>query len=268
MKKVLIIGGNSSICDGIITYLEQNKCVIDLLTYRSDMHKKNIKDHEKYNWKYLDLTNQANTENFILELPDNYYDIIVCVPTYESGGRNPLETPREYLEIVFGKFIVNYMDLIRNLIFKKLKEDGQFTFISSESANAPTDMHDYAAAKSTIQSYVRSLSKKADKKTIFVIATTGIYESLPYYQHGRDYYSFDLDRWVYKEQIAKIIVDATRKDNGNIFTLGFVPSKTEVITNYSGIIYPYNHTQGSYNTWHGLAGPPVSRPDGPSIDVK
>lgn len=263
MKKVLIIGGSSSICDEIVTYLEKNDYEIDLLTYRNEENKKYIKNYEMYQWRHLDLTVEEYTQNAIVQIPNNYYDTIICTPTYESGGRDPMATSREYLEEVFGKFIVNYMDLVRNLIFKKLKKDGHFVFISSEAANIPTDMHDYATAKAAMQTYVRSLSKKAGEKTIFVIATTGIYGSLPYYQHGEDYYSFDPKRWVYKEQIAKIIVEATRKDNGNIFTLGFIPAKTEILTDYSGIIYPHNHTQGSHDFWHGLVGPAVERPDGP-----
>lgn len=268
LKKVLIIGGSSSICDEIVTYLEKNDYVIDLLTYRNEENKKYIKNYEMYQWRHLDLTVEEYTQNAIIQIPNNYYDTIICTPTHESGGRDPLATSREYLENVFGKFIINYMDLVRNLIFKKLKDDGHFIFISSEAANTPTDMHDYSAAKAAMQAYVRSLSKKAENKTVFIIATTGIYESLAYYQHGgADYYKFDPDRWVYKEQIAKIIVNATKKDNGNIFTLGFIPSKTENINNYSGIIYPYTDKKGSYEVWHGLYKPKHERPDGPSVDI-
>ena len=253
LKKVLIIGGSSSICDKIVTYLEDHECVIDLMTYRWEPKKNNIKNFEKYSWTHLDLLDKESTENFILNLSDNNYDIILCTPTYESGQRDPLKTTREYWENVFGKFIINYMDLIRNLIFKKLKDDGKFIFISSEAANVPTDMHDYSTAKATIQAYVRSLSKKAENKIVFVIATTGIVESAAYYEHGgADYYKHDMQRWVHKEQIAKIIIDATDKDNGSIFTLGFVPSKTEIINDYAGIIRPYNHTQWSHDFWLNL----------------
>jgi|GEM_PF-2702232 len=255
MKKVLIIGGSSSICDGIVDYLEKNDHEIDLMTYRNEQNKKNIKNFEKYKWVHLDLLSQESTEKIIFELPDFYYDKIICVPTYPSGQREPLKTTRLFWEELFGKFIINYMDLIRNLIFKKLKNDGHFVFMSSEAANSITDMHDYSAAKATIQSYVRSLSKKSKNKTIFVIATTGIYKSLSYYNHGEDYYKHDPDRWVMKEDIAKIIVEADKMDNGNIFTLGFCPLKTEIIDRYSGILYPYNYTEGSYNYWHKIVNP-------------
>jgi short-subunit dehydrogenase len=267
MKKVLIIGGSSSICDEIVLYLEKNDCFIDLLTYRYEENKKNIKNNEKYQWMHIDLTHNGSTLSAIKNIKEDYYDIIVCVPTHASGGRDPMATSREYLEELYGKFIINYIDLIRNLIFKKLKKDGKFVFISSEAANAVTDVHDYAAAKATIQAYVRSLAKKAEEKTIIVIATTGIHGSLAYHQHGGDdYYKFDMDRWVQKEQIAKIIVDSTRKDNGNIYTLGFIPSKTKIINIYSGIVYPYQDRELADEIWHNPIKIDHGRPDGPSID--
>ena len=252
LKKVLIIGGSSSICDEAVEHLEHNGYSIDLMTYRSEKNKKNIKNFSQYNWKHLDLLDQKSTELLIEELKDDYYDLIWCVPTYPSGQRDPIATTRDYLEELYGSFLVNYIDLIRNLAFKKLKNEGKMVYQSSEAANVPTDMQDYVSAKSAIQSYVISLSKKLKNKTIFVIATTGIYESLSYYQHGADYYKEDPKRWVTKKEIAEILVRSKQKDTGKIFTLGFCPTKTEVISRYAGIIYPYNYTEWSQNDWYDI----------------
>jgi len=248
MKKVLIIGGSSSICDEIISYLEEHGYEIDMLTYRDDR-----KIYGNYNWQHLDLTNKDSVENFINILPDQYYDKVICVPTYNSGGRNPFITSREYLSDLFGNFTINYMILIRSL-FKKITKNGHIVYISTASANMPTDMVDYSAAKGALQNYVRSLSKKVTgEQVIFSIAPTMIYESAPYYQHlgivpkghkektlggyplpatqikkeimdpKNENYN-DTSKLVRKKEIAKIIVDAGVKENGKIICLGFKPA--------------------------------------------
>lgn len=251
-KKVLIIGGNSSICDEVIINLEKVGFQIDLMTYRNEENKKNIKDFSRYNWKHLDLRDKKSTEDFILELKENYYDVIWCVPTYQAGGRDPMDTPRDFLEDLYGNFIVNYIDLIRNLAFKALKDEGRMIYQSSESANVPTDMQDYSAAKATIQAYVRSLAKKIKNKAIFTIATTGIYDSRAYHDHGgAEYYKLDPGRWVQKKEISELIRFSDLQDNGKVFTLGFCPMKTDIVSRHAGIIYPYNFFAWSEGTWYG-----------------
>ena len=218
LKKVLIIGGSSSICDDIIAYLEKNNFEIDILTYR-DQNKIN----NKYRWEYLDLTDQDSVNNLINILPNDYYDKVICVPTYNSGSSNPFETTREYLNEVYGKFIINYMILIRNL-FKKITDNGHIIYISSQSAIIPVDMVDYSAAKGAMQTYVRSLSRKVkENQVIFTIAPTMIYESMPFYLHDPEHYGDDIDKLVRKEDIAKVIVNANKNYNGKIICLGFLP---------------------------------------------
>ena len=222
MKKVLIIGGSSSICDKIITYLEENEYEIDLMT-----HSDHSKANEKYKWQHLDLMGQESTENLINILSKNYYDKIICVPTYNSGTKNPFETSRKYLINVYGNFIVNYMILIRNLL-SNLKDDGQLIYISSAAANRPVHMVDYSAAKACMQAYVTSLSTQVKEgQAIFSIAPSMIYESNPYYQQG--YYKNDIYRLVKKEEIAKVIVEADSSYNGKVVCIGFVPSSPKII---------------------------------------
>ena len=163
---------------------------------------------------------EESVNNLINILPDNYYDKVICVPTYNSGTRNPFETTREYLVNVYGHFTVNYMILIRSM-FKKITDSGHIIYISTDAAQGPSDMVDYSAAKGAMQNYVRSLSTKTkENQVVFCIAPSMIYESMPYYQHGPGNYDNDVDKLVRKEDIAKIIVDATKDDNGKIIRIG------------------------------------------------
>lgn len=250
MKKTLVIGGNSTIIDDVVEKLEKNDYEITLMTYRAEQNLKKFRNYEKYTWKYLNLLEENSVVDFISRIPDNYYDLVIFTPTHESGQRDPLATTREYYEDLFGKFLINSMDLIRNLIFKKMKNDATFVFTSSEAANVPTDMHDYATGKAALQAYVRSLSKKASDKTVFIIATTMIFESSSYEHHGPDYYKNDQGRLVYKDQIADIILKSDKDDNGKIFTLGFIPTKIEAFNDHAGVIYPYSNLTHSKGNWY------------------
>ena len=210
-KKVLIIGGDATMCDGIITELEKNEYEIDLLTYCDP-----TKINNNYKWKFLDLLDQDNTDSFINYLKDDYYDKIICNPTYWSGTYNPFVTTIKYLNQVYGKFVINYMVLIRNLL-KKITKDGHIIYISSISANIPVDMVDYSAAKAAMQAYVSSISKKAkDGQVIYSIAPAMIYETIAFYNRDKDNYSEPIDKIIKKEQIAKVILNANLSYNGNV----------------------------------------------------
>jgi NADP-dependent 3-hydroxy acid dehydrogenase YdfG len=216
-KKVLIIGGNATMCDGIITELEKNKYEIDLLTYYDSTKINN----NNYKWKFLNLLDQDSTDSFINSLEDDYYDKIICTPTYWSGTNNPFVTTREYLNEVYGKFVINYMVLIRNLL-KKITKDGHIIYISSIAANIPVDMVDYSAAKAVMQAYVSAISKKAkDNQVIYSIAPEMIYETIAFYHRDKDNFLEPIDKLIKKEQIAKVILNANLSYNGNVVIMGY-----------------------------------------------
>lgn len=216
MKKVLIIGGDATLCDKIISALELNNYQVDLLSYFYPDKINNL-----YNWKFLDLTSQENTESFINDLPNNYYDKIICASTYNSGSGDTLSTKREYLNEVFGKFIINYMILIRNLL-QKITQNGQIVYISTISCNTPTEMGDYAAAKAALQAYVMSLSTKTKKnQAIFSIAPAMIYETVAFDYRDEDHSIEPIRRLIKKEEIAKIIIDSDKSYNGNTIIMNY-----------------------------------------------
>ena len=216
MKKVLIIGGDASLCDGLISSLENSGYIIDILSYRDSR-----KIDDKYNWKFLDLMEKESIQPFINELNDNYYDKIICVSSYNSGSSNTLSTPRAYLYEVFGKFTINYMMLMRNLL-SKINENGHIIYISTISCNTPTEMGDYAAAKAAMQAYAISLSTKVKKnQAIFAIAPAMIYKTVAFDNIKEDHLIEPVRRLIKKEEIAKIIIDCDDSYNGNTIIMNY-----------------------------------------------
>lgn len=216
MKKVLIIGGDSSLCEGIISIMENEGYDIDMLTYFD-----NKKINKKYNWHHLDLMNEESVDSFINIPKDNYYDKIICAPTYNSGTNNPFITNRKYLSDVYGKFVINYMIIIRSLL-KKITKDGHIIFISTISANVPTDMVDYSATKSAIQAYVSSISKKTKGgQAVYSIAPGMIYDTPSFYERDEEHSIEPAERLIKKEEIAKIILNADESYNGNVVIMDY-----------------------------------------------
>ena len=206
-------------CDNIIVALENNGFIIDILTYNDP-----AKVDNKYRWEHVNLLDEESVENFIKILPDNYYEKIICVPTYNSGTNNPFITTREYLNNVYGSFIINYMILIRNLL-SKLSDDGQLIYISSISANTSTDMVDYSAAKACMQAYVSAISGRAKQnQAIFSIAPAMIYDTVAFYHRDEEHSLEPISRLIKKEEIANVILNADKNYNANV-----------VIMNYDGI---------------------------------
>ena len=79
MKKVLIVGGTARSAKYIIDVLENEKYLIDLITYRQ----KN-KIYGQYNWQHLDLEDDTSVNNFIKKmiLTLKYQMIILIIKFY------------------------------------------------------------------------------------------------------------------------------------------------------------------------------------------
>lgn len=230
MKKVLIIGGASSICDGIIPYLENNGYQIDTLTHRFGEKK-----DDGYNWLYLDLMSSDSVQIALEILPDNYYDLILCTPTYNSGDRDTFNTPRIYLVDLFGTFIVNYLVLLRGLC-KKMSDKGHLVFITSQVANRPSDMADYAAGKGALQTYVMSLSTKmGEEQVAYSISPAVIRDSTAHKYSHPDEFKNVVDQLVGQDEIARVIVEANKEYNGKIVELWGHHRKNE---NGGSLIHP------------------------------
>ena len=189
MNNVLIIGGTARSCKTIISYLEKENFNIDLITYRQK-----DKIYGKYKWINLDFEDFNSVDNFIKNLPINYYSKIIFL----SGKDINLKELKHF----YNSYLFNYNLLLTNSI-KSLNENGQIIFISSIAANeAILDVH-YSAAKAANQALVKSLSLHAKENQAMVsIAPGTITDEI-------------------KEQIAKLIININKIDNGKIFKLGY-----------------------------------------------
>jgi NAD(P)-dependent dehydrogenase (short-subunit alcohol dehydrogenase family) len=196
MNNVLIIGGTARSCKTIISYLEKENFNIDLITYRQK-----DKIYGKYNWINLDFEDFNSVDNFVKNLPINYYSKIIFL-SGNSISDNVKDINLQELKHFYNSYLFNYNLLLTNSI-KSLNENGQIIFISSIAANeAILDIH-YSAAKAANQALVKSLSLYAKENQAMVsIAPGTITDEI-------------------REQIAKLIININKIDNGKIFKLGY-----------------------------------------------
>lgn len=196
MNKVLIIGGTARSCKTIINYLEKENFEIDLMTYRQ----KN-KIYGKYKWKHLDFEDFNSVNNFIKNVPINYYSKIIFL-SGNSISENVENINLKELKHFYDSYLFNYNFLLTKSI-NLLNENGQIIFVSSIAANeAILDVH-YSSVKAANQALVKSLSLYVKKEQCIVsIAPTTITDEI-------------------QNEIAKIIINLNKLDNGKIFKVGY-----------------------------------------------
>jgi NAD(P)-dependent dehydrogenase (short-subunit alcohol dehydrogenase family) len=196
MNDVLIIGGTARSCKTIISYLEKENFNIDLITYRQK-----DKIYGKYKWTYLDFEDFNSVNNFIKNLPINYYDKIIFL-SGNSISENIENIDLKELKKFYDSYLFNYNLLLTNSV-KSLNENGKIIFISSIAANeAILDVH-YSAVKAANQALVKSLSLYAkENQSMVSIAPGTITDDI-------------------RKQIAQLIIDINKIDNGKIFKLGY-----------------------------------------------
>ena len=196
MNNVLIIGGTARSCETIINYLEKENFNIDLITYRQK-----DKIYGKYKWVHLDFEDFNSVNNFIKNLPINYYDKIIFL-SGNSISENIENIDLKELKKFYDSYLFNYNILLTNSV-KSLNENGKIIFISSIAANeAILDVH-YSAVKAANQALVKSLSLYAkENQSMVSIAPGTITDDI-------------------RKQIAQLIIDINKIDNGKIFKLGY-----------------------------------------------
>ena len=211
-KKVLVIGGTSSITPNIVNKLELNGYTIDLMTFRQPN-----KEYGNYKWQYLNLEDISSVDNLLKIMPENYYSKILFV-SGNSLGRFNGNVPYDELEKFYNAFLLRYNFLIKQSC-KSLSEDGQIIYISSIAANVPILDADYSAAKAGVQAFVRSLScSLKPNQSAFSISPGLIYGSRVFEEMG---YSGDVSKLATIDQIASIIVDADKSYNGRVIVIGY-----------------------------------------------
>jgi len=196
MKKVLIVGGTSSLSLKVCSLLENNGYQIDVMTYRN-----NNKINNYYKWIYLNLEDISSIDNLLNLIPKNYYSKIIIFSGnafIENNKENLFNMLKKYYE----SYLFNYIYMTYNFL-ENINESGQIISISSLAANKPvTDMH-YSAVKGGVQSFLRSLSLKAKpEQALFSISPATITEDI-------------------RDQIAQIILKADSSFNGKIIEIGY-----------------------------------------------
>jgi NAD(P)-dependent dehydrogenase (short-subunit alcohol dehydrogenase family) len=207
-KKVLIIGGTSSLSPAIISELELSGHTIDLMTFRQERKK-----YGEYNWVHLKLEDNDSVKRFVQSLPDEHYSKIIFTIGNTVGVEPGKEILENDLKLFYESFVFRTIYIINKCI-KSLKEDGHFVFISSVAANHPMGDPDYSAVKAAVQAFVRSLSTKLKPNQVaFSIAPGQIHDTEAYYLSD---YKWDIDKIWTKEKIAKAISKADVGTNGKV----------------------------------------------------
>jgi NADP-dependent 3-hydroxy acid dehydrogenase YdfG len=211
-KKILVIGGTSSITPAIINELALSGHTVDLMTFRQEQKK-----YGEYNWVYLKLEDNDSVKNFIQSLPNSYYSKIIFT-IGNSIGESGVDIPEDDLKIFYESFIFRTISIINQCI-KSLKEDGHFVFISSVAANQPINDANYSAVKAAVQAFVKSLSTTIKPSQVaFSIAPGLIYDTQAFYESE---YKWDIDKLCTKEKIAKTIAEANLDTNGKVIEIGY-----------------------------------------------
>lgn len=216
-NNVLMVGGTSSISEGISQELENMGYTIECSTYR------NLEkiENSSRNWEKLDLYDLNSVKNFISTQSGKKYSKIVFVIANSAStldGSLNLDIPA--LKTFFGDFIVNYMFLMKELI-ANLKEDGSMIYISSVAANMPYKDVVYSTGKAVMQCYALDISTHLSKnQSICAISTGTIYESEAYYTHSNDWLIENKDRLTSKKDIANLVDKSDLTYNGKVIKLG------------------------------------------------
>ena len=189
MKKVLIIGGTSSLANFIIPKLENNNYEISAMTFRQSS-----KIYKDYTWIKLDLYDYESINMFLHSILPNTYSKIIFLSG--SGlGKSYKDITEEDMAKFYQAFLINYISLIMNLTHR-LDDDGQIVFISSIAANIPIQDAHYSAVKAGVEAFIRSASSQLSKnQSMFSISPATITDSM-------------------REKISDLILNADTSYNG------------------------------------------------------
>jgi NADP-dependent 3-hydroxy acid dehydrogenase YdfG len=189
MKKVLIIGGTSSLAKPIISKLENNGYEIVAMTFRQI-----DKIYNNYTWIKLDLYDKNSIDMFFDFLPKQFYSKIIFL-SGNSLGKSYKNVNEDEMLSFYDAFLINYISLIIDLT-KILEYDGQVIFVSSIAAKIPIQDAHYSAVKAGVEAFVRSASSQLlDNQSMFSISPATITDSM-------------------REDIANLVLNADSSYNG------------------------------------------------------
>lgn len=221
-KKILIVGGTSSLASDIILKARDQFTEITC-TYRNE----NKIFDKKCNWEHLDLEQDNSIDMFLDKILNQEYDTVILLigsTTNKKYTDISLSDIKRYHEINSGSYIY----LLQNIV-SKIKDDGQIIVVSSRSANnASYDVH-YSGAKASIQSAVKSLSKfLKNGQSIICLAPSLIQESKMYNEMSEDNIKKHLylsnNNLITKNEFADFVISLNNKItkliNGQTISIG------------------------------------------------
>lgn len=217
-KRSLIVGGTSSIAKDIVDLLKKQNYSLDLTCSSFKKLKQKDIHYENVNWIELNFNDNESFGNFIDEIKNNIYDIVVILSMSSPGDF--LENSENDLRSFYGNYLVNNMLLGKNLL-KNLTANGKIIYVSSIASSKPVPEVNYSTIKGALQSFYTSLSTKVKmQQTIFSIVPGLIYDTPSFYNCSPLVYNNNVNILTKKEDIANLIVSSNFLHNGKIIRLG------------------------------------------------
>lgn len=177
---LLLLGGTSSLGPSILDEARQ-RGLNTTSTFRS---KHSQFDESLSNeWIRLDLSDLSSIRDFEVKIENRKFDIIICLigKTFLSDTLQPnLQQIRDY----FDSYITNLSYVLKNLSTNSLRKnnDSSLIYVSSRAVRGSYDMY-YSAAKSAIESFIRSIGIKSIGSMHTYIVNCGlIVDSEMYFQ--------------------------------------------------------------------------------------
>lgn len=155
-KTALILGGSSSLTKAVLSLL-QSEGVSTSVTYR-DQFKENVLKNEHY---FLDISKVQKVENFLDDIKGRNFDFVINL----IGSTSNYYSSYEYKSIdeYFRTYVSNLIFLFDNLFMdSRLAKYGRILHISSRAAKYGSFDRFYAASKSAIEAYIKSIPRSID----------------------------------------------------------------------------------------------------------
>jgi NAD(P)-dependent dehydrogenase (short-subunit alcohol dehydrogenase family) len=170
-RKILVIGGNSSLGREIISQAKQAGFAVHATARNS------TEDQETgVEWHCLDLANEAIVNKFFQDLETlAFQHIIYCIGETSSlvGVDFSRDNLSEYFEV---QFVMSFVVLSRLPRLMTTEVSSTLAFVSSRAAIYPSYDIPYAAVKGGLTSAMLSISKRLQKNQRAIVVAPGLIE--------------------------------------------------------------------------------------------
>jgi len=213
MKKILIIGGSSSIGIPIVKlFLNNNYTVFS--TFNKNSIEAEIKKYHLNEFK-LDLTDKYSIINFSKSLisSKNKFDSFIFLPSI-IYGLNLNEYKDENIDNIFLINFISQAKLLKTIL-PCLKKESSILFISSIASKKGSYDPFYAATKGAIDSFVKSIIHnlpsgiRVNSICPGLIENSSMYTNMSYKIREKHRENTKSKKLLSKNDLAKIIFDLT-----------------------------------------------------------